>query len=168
MPASRRSGVTVRSSRTDIETPTAPVSRAIRTTIRAGRKPSKSQRFSKEEDPLLNPPEPTNLNVHRPPPQIPDNSEDELDTDTMRDFLGYEGFNDDNLTDADDGASDISTDDPLPSFGPQLSLAEDDAEEGGEHDDDVVNFSALNKDYYNPKVHCHFIYNTCPNGLIIH
>ncbi len=59
-------------------------------------------------------------------------SSDDFETDDFEEF---------------DGSSDVSDDDILPSFGPQLSLAEDD-----EPNEDVVDFAHLNKEYYNKNV----------------
>ncbi len=76
----------------------------------------------------------------------------------MHDGFMHDGFQHD-LDDPDDGASDASDDDILPSFGPQLSLGD------AEVDDDVVNFNCLNKEYYNKKV-C-YSYSICYLGLTL-
>ncbi len=76
MPPSRRSGVTTHSSRPHAEVELPAVSRTTRTTIRPGRKSTKSQRFMKESDPLLKPAEATGTSMTDfRPRQLPDNGD---------------------------------------------------------------------------------------------
>ncbi len=154
MPVSRRSAVTVRSSRAEVDDEVLPaVSRVVRTTIRLGRKPSRRQRFVKETDPILPTLRPvvaaSSTNLGSWPT---DNDDHSSDADAINNFPHNaldDHFEPDDFDalESNDGSGDASDDDILPSFGPQLSLAED-----IESNDDVVDFARLNKEYYNKNV----------------
>ncbi len=131
-------------------------SRVVRTSIRTGRKPSESQRFVKESDPLIKSVHLAN-NVEAPLRHIPDfdNGQNGIDLDTVRNFMNVRDAQDDDTPDdaqdntdqPDDGDSDVSDDDILPSFGPQLSLSSE-----AEVNEDVVEFALLDQDQYNKNV----------------
>lgn len=129
MPATRRNAVSARSSRVESDDESTVISRVVRSSIRNDRKPSRSRRFVKETDPALSTrPSTDNAGVVRQHPLAHFDDPDPMNDpdDTMPD------------PDADnDNASDFSDDDPLPSFGPQLSLNDEPINR------DVVDFSQM-------------------------
>ncbi len=146
MPASRRSAVSVRSTRPDTEDDPHVVSRIVRTSIRAGRKPSKSQRFVKEAEAPINSSHGRSVDADH----LRQARQNNFDTDTDHGYMDDQPDDDDedSLNGADDGdTGDVSDDDILPSFGPQLSLEEP-------IDADVVDFSQMDFGDFEDNV-CH-------------
>ncbi len=156
MPVSCRSGVSVRSSRVDSEAELpAVVSRVVRTSIRPGRKSSKSQRFVRELDPPSNSSHVSTddtVNFRQP-------------HDDERNQSDYEYVVADGVESADEGvdgdsASDVSDVDVLPSFGPQLSLEEEPTNA------DILNFSQMDFGDFEKNVSIYLYSKFVRNGLI--